>query len=737
MAQSQEKVEAYYSEFLDYEFEDRKKAKKALDAGLEAARKIQDMSLIAFGHKYLSWYYDDSFEHSKSLTHIDSTIYYFKQINDKVELGNALNLKGNVLSDIALLDSSLIFYQLALDIANETNDLESRNKVLNNIALVHTDQGEYLKAMNYFHESINICKELNDQESLGDAYNNIGSLFSQFEDYERAMEYHKLALAIRLQSDDIVRLSSVYANIGRIHLAKKEYDLALEFTKKSLAIDLELNDLAGIALNYNNMALSYFYSSKLDSAKKYFDLSLSLRKELNDPFGMVMSYNNLGEYYNLKENYAEAIDNCRKAYQLTIENNLLYERTSSCNCLSVAYAKTSKHLLAYKYLKEFVELQNFLVSEKNQKELIKNEMQYVFHYQNLEDSLKRAEIQAKKDIETSIKIKTSELEKEQAISAKRNQLLLFSMLGFFLVTIAIILLYSIKKQKRKTELIRQKNEFIKHQKDEIDQSIEYARLIQHTALPSIELKQLFSSSFLVFLPRDIVSGDFYWLEENDDHSFFSVADCTGHGIPGAFISMIGTILLNEIYNSKQLKAPNEMLDELNRLVQLTLFGRSGIQMKDGMDIAFCRWDKQTKTLHFSGANNPLWVISKAGSIAHEINGEKTNNILPNIEQKGINLFEIKADKQPVGKYNDDPKNFSLHSLKLLEGDMIYLFTDGYADQFGGEFGKKFKYKPFKQLLLSISQNDSDSQEVELINHLKQWQGHHEQIDDICIMGVRV
>lgn len=213
--------------------------------------------------------------------------------------------------------------------------------------------------------------------------------------------------------------------------------------------------------------------------------------------------------------------------------------------------------------------------------------------------------------------------------------------------------------------------------------------------------------------------------------FFSVADCTGHGIPGAFISMIGTILLNEIHNSKSIYLPNEILNELNRLIQLSLTNISGNQMKDGMDISFCTLDKNTKTLRYAGANNPVWIVSKSASL--KVNEKLIEPSVSSTRQ----LFEIKADKQPIGKYMDQQIPFTLHTIQLTEGDEVFLFSDGFADQFGGEKGKKFKYKPFKRLLLELSGLSCDQQKETIIRTYKEWKGKNEQVDDICIIGLKV
>lgn len=733
ISQSAESVQDNYDEFLELEFSEPKKAKQALESGIKEAKSLGNDDLIGFGYKYLSWYYDDLHNFKSSLQYADSCLFYFTKSKNELELLNGYNFMGNILSDMALLDSSLFWYQKSYNLAHKNNDQEGIAKVSNNMGLVYTDLGDYVVAIDFFHESIDVSKGINDSESVGDAYNNLGSLFAIIEDYEQALKYHELALDLRKKGDDKVRLSSVLLNMGRLHMILMNYEEARLNFHQSLAIDTELEDVEGIALNYNNIGLSYFQEGLLDSTKKYYDSSFEIRLSLNDPFGLIMSYNNYGEYYSALNQHKKAVENCTMAYTIGDKYGLLYDKQEACNCLTNAYDKLGNYSQAYRFLKESVELQEQLISEEDQKELTKNEMQFVFHYQNLEDSLKRAEIQAKKDGLTALELKQRELETEKALSEKRSQFLIFSFAAFFLLAIVALIFYSYKKQKRKTELIREKNDQIKEQKREIDQSISYAQMIQDTALPSFELDKLFKDSFLLFLPRDIVSGDFYWLEENEDQVFFAAADCTGHGIPGAFISMIGTILLNEIYNSKKLRAPNEILDELNRLIQLTLMSRTGVQMKDGMDISFCRWDKKDGVLHYSGANNPLWIASTRSKIEFIEGGF----LEPEASLKGVQMFEIKSDKQPIGKYMDTRKSFTQSSLKLESGDMVYVFSDGYPDQFGGDKGKKYKYKPFKELLLKLSQSNGSVQHDELLKEFRSWKGDYEQIDDVCIIGVRV
>jgi serine phosphatase RsbU (regulator of sigma subunit) len=269
-----------------------------------------------------------------------------------------------------------------------------------------------------------------------------------------------------------------------------------------------------------------------------------------------------------------------------------------------------------------------------------------------------------------------------------------------------------KVKERTAEVVKQKEELEEKNKD-ITDSIKYASRIQHALLANDEYIEKKLMDYFVFLkPRDIVSGDFYWMAEKGDKLFFSVVDCTGHGVPGAFVSIIGNNGLYRAVNEFGLVQPSEILDKLNELVQETFRQSSNGQIKDGMDIALCCYDKKKNTLEFAGANNPLYYISN-----------------------GI-LSEIKGDKQPIGAF-ENRKKFTNQTLTLKEKDAIYIFSDGYADQFGGAHSKKFKYNQFKSMLLSMQEKPMKEQKEILHDTIIKWMGDLEQVDDICVIGVKV
>jgi len=267
-----------------------------------------------------------------------------------------------------------------------------------------------------------------------------------------------------------------------------------------------------------------------------------------------------------------------------------------------------------------------------------------------------------------------------------------------------------------------KNDIIEEKNKDITDSINYAKRIQEAILPPMDLKtKMFPDSFVLFQPRDIVSGDFYWFSEKNGKKIIAAVDCTGHGVPGAFMSMIGNAFLNQVVNEKGITKPAHILDHLCELIISALNQAGAVgENKDGMDISLLSFDDKTGTVEYAGANNPLWIIKSA-------NGSGIQSP----------LVEIKGDKQPIGIYSGKPLPFTNHEVKLDKGDSIYISTDGYADQMGGASGKKFKHKSFKDIVLSIHEFPMKEQEIIMRRTLRDWKGSYDQTDDILVIGVKV
>lgn len=293
---------------------------------------------------------------------------------------------------------------------------------------------------------------------------------------------------------------------------------------------------------------------------------------------------------------------------------------------------------------------------------------------------------------------------------------------------------------QRTAEINSKNEMLEEKNKEITDSIFYSRRIQRSVLPAKEkVAKLLDQYFIFFRPKDIVSGDFYWAERSLDRSriFFAVADCTGHGVPGAMVSLIGTRSLNSAVRELGLNKTSEILDAVNEsMIESFTDASTNTVIRDGMDIALCslEYAEEAKVnFQFSGAQNAVWIVRKSTQPDLLVNNEV---LMPSVETTGYKLYELKADKQPIG-YFDGRKPFRNNTTFLDKGDRIYLYSDGFADQFGGDKGKKFKYKTLKELILSVQDTPITDHYQVIRDTFYDWKREFEQIDDVCIMGVEV
>jgi serine phosphatase RsbU (regulator of sigma subunit) len=338
------------------------------------------------------------------------------------------------------------------------------------------------------------------------------------------------------------------------------------------------------------------------------------------------------------------------------------------------------------------------------------ELEYEYEKKAAADSIKHQEEQRVKDV--LIHAKNAELDSDKA-----QKLALAAALLILLISGAVF--YNrfriIRKQKKVIEIKNRETEvqktIIEEKQKEILASISYAKRLQEAILPPQNLLRLhLPESFILYKPKDIVAGDFYWMEPADDWIFFAAADCTGHGVPGAMVSVVCSNALNRTVKEFGLREPGLILDKVRELV-IETFEKSESEVNDGMDISLCAYNKKYNKLKWAGANNPLWILRKS------------------------ELIEVKANKLPIGKTDQEAQPYTTHTLDLLPGDIIYLFTDGYADQFGGEKGKKFNYRNLMELIKSIGHLPVHLQKQKLAENIESWKGSLEQVDDILIMGI--
>ena len=427
---------------------------------------------------------------------------------------------------------------------------------------------------------------------------------------------------------------------------------------------------------------------------------------------MATSYSNIGILYTKTGEYVKALDNLSKGLEIAKEIGALLRVKEAYDGLTHLYKKQKDYKNAYEYHQLFSKAKDSLFNEEKSKDIGKLEAQYEYdkklQKQTLEQEKKEA-VAAEKSRKQKVII--------WAVSSGLLMLLLF--MGFLYNRFRLI-----RKQKNIIEdqkkIVEEKNSLVEQKNKDITDSILYAERIQNAMLPTDkQIKELLPESFVLFKPKDIVSGDFYWMTEKAGKVFFTAADCTGHGVPGAFMSMIALSLLNETVNEKGITKPSDIFYEVRKGF-ITFLKQTDDGQRDGMDAVLCALDKKTSELQFATANNPLYLIR---------NG---------------NLQETKPDKQPVGLLHGEQKPFTNHKIQLQKGDTIYILSDGYQDQFGGEKGKKFMTKRLKKLFIDNSAKSMDEQKQILNKTIEDWKacpdqpgGSSEQVDDILIIGVRI
>lgn len=583
----------------------------------------------------------------------------------------------------------------------ELGDIRGVSTGYNNLGNVYQYQANYTEALKYHLKSLKIKEELKDNVGISMSYNNIGLVFSSQGKSDEALTYYKKAAAIQEKMNDIAGLGNVYDNIGNIYNDKKNYEEGLKYHLKSLKARLAVDDKQGIGASYSNIGISYRLLGKYDQALPYCIKALKTSTQIGEKKGIVNSYSSLGGVYEMKKDYQNALYNYDQALQLAKSINYKEGVLFSYENLASSYAGSKQFDKALKYRHLGHELRDSLLNKDNFKQVTELNTKY-------ETDKKEKEIL----LLTKDQILTEKTLKEQ-------RLLRWGLIiGLSLLFIAVFSMYRRFRFKQKANLIleKQKQE-IELQNTLIIDSIDYAKNIQELVLPDQnKIQHVFPESFVLYKPKSVVSGDFYWMNRIGNKLICAVTDCTGHGVPGAFMSLLGSNMLENGVNKNNVVQPSKILDALNKEVVSRIATQENIDdIKHGMDIAVISIDTSTNELQYSGAHNPIYIV------------------------RGAELIEIKADKMTIGF--DNKNNAIVYTNKTTElkkGDMIYLFTDGFPDQIGGPKRKKFFYPPFRNLLSSVSSFDPATQLKKINEAHMEWLngGKFEQTDDILVMGIR-
>ncbi|MCB0409892.1 MAG: tetratricopeptide repeat protein, partial [Flavobacteriales bacterium] len=704
---------------------------------------------------------------SKGLGENEKAIEYYKhslsirlKLKDYSEAATIYNNMAVMYELEGEIKNAIELHNQSLRLKKQAGDLLGVATSYNNLGTLYKDIGDIPKAMECYKWSLDLYEQINDKKGKATTFTNIGGIYKTQGDIEKALEYFRQSLNINIEIGNKAHIAIEYYNIGSIYKTKGNFSKALDYYNDALQLWESLNDQSGIASAYNNIGVIFDSNKEYDKALDYYTKSNTIQSEIKDSRGFANSINNIGNvYYKLKD-FSKALKCGIEADKVTTKLGYPEDIRDSKLLLFQSYKKLGRHNEALKAYEDYVKMKDSIVNRDNQKLIIKQQTQYEYDKQKaLDDKAHDYELKQKE---------------EQAAAEKNKQNIIIASVSLVLLIVAVFsgFLYNRFKVTQKQKLViehkeKETNEqkvIIEEKHKEITDSINYAERIQRSFLATKELldENLVSSSlpivignnstkdgitrtdsedsyFILFKPKDIVSGDFYWASKLNNGNFaFVTADSTGHGVPGAIMSLLNITSIEKAIESET--SPDRILNKTRSIIIERLKKDGSLEGgKDGMDCSFLSFNQDKTKLQIASANNPVWIMRKKPDTVtprHDVEVSDSSN---NVVSTGstTEVIEIKPDKMPVGKHDKQDTPFTLKEIDLQRGDVIYSLTDGFPDQFGGPRGKKFMSKKLRELLKSISQKPMKEQKQILEETFTSWVGDIEQIDDVCIVGVRV
>ncbi len=667
----------------------------------------------------------------------------YEKAGNKRAMINPLMGVGNVYMNQNNLSKSLEYYRKALQMATEVNSKQGIAKSLNNMGMVFESSQQKDSALVYYIRSLHIKEEIGDKNIIANSLLNIGNIYQEQKKTGKAMEYYNRSYNLCAETGNKNGIAESEINIGHLYSLMKQPEEAVQWINKGLELALQIKRKEIIKEAWYQLSDAYSvngsYQKALEAYRNYVSEKDSLMNEENSK-GMAEVQT---KYETAKKEEKielltknKALDEAELNKQKLVRNFFV---AGSLFLLLVAFLLYNRYLIKQKAnaslaaLNSELEKLSAVVRETDNAVIITDaagNLEWVnpgfrqmtgytldeyksTHGGNLD------EISGNPEIRNVIQKSVSENKAitYEAINVKKNgesfwtQSTLTPILDETgQIKKIIIIDTDITQRKHAEDEVKRKNQ-------DITDSINYAKQIQTAILPSRDvIRKHLPDSFILFKPKDIVSGDFYFFSAINDHQVLIAAvDCTGHGVPGAFMSMIGNNLLTEIITGKGITEPDEILNQLDKGVRHALKQNdASTESKDGMDLALCLLDTKTLTLDYAGANRPLFLLRKQ------------------------ELTELKPDKSAIGGFQSDQKRkFTLQHIQLQKEDALYLFSDGYVDQFGGPLAKKFMAKRFRQLLADCHSQQMSAQQELIDQTFLSWKGQNEQVDDILVIGIRV
>ena len=697
-----------------------------------------------------------------------------KTLNNNIGVADNINTIGVIYASQSKYLEAQQYFQQFLDIGNEINDLQIIAKAHNNFGLIYWNIGQYEKAIEAFMQALKLNEKLGNKVIMGGNYNNIGNIHKDQGNLDRAIEYYSKALEISIELDNKQHIAGCYNNIGAVYADQgkahknnekriEKLEKAIDYYMKALEVSEYLNDKRLISMCHKNLGSAFYEKGKctelIKDKKAFFDLAIEsfnksqqIKQVIDDKSGLVMVYESLTMLHielsklfsedrkESKINLDNALDYAQKSKAVAEKTGSLPRRYDAAKAMFNAHKALKNYFESVLYAEQLIVLKDSLFSDEKAKALAEVETRY--ETEKKQQEIEKQRIQIEKQV------------------IQRNSFII----GFLLMIILIIAIFIgyrnkiianrlIKSQnadleQANAEILAQRDEIeaqrdmVISQRDRLEEvhnhmtdSLRYAQSIQAAILPSEKVLQQISPEYFVLMkPCELVSGDFYWATTFDEYQIFCVADCTGHGVPGAFMSILGITALNDIVARHRVTKPSDILGFLRESVIEALSQNDAEQLhKDGMDIGICIYNSKSRILQFAGARISIWLVSES-DVKIDIETSLKNEFLIHDNYK---LTEIKGNAMPVG-ISLKMVPFDAATIKLNKNTVsIYIITDGFADQQGGENCVKFGSSQLKKLILKNLDLDLNQQKEQLDLAYNSWKGDNYQIDDVTVLGIRL
>ena len=694
-----------------------------------------------------------------SLAIINQCIFEAERAKDRHTKHNGYIARSKYYLQNKLFDEALLSANQAFMHAMEAGFVLEIHEALQILSQAHISRGLGDETLEYLYKGLDYAYQLNDSASIAWYLVNLPVIEFNLGNLGRAMEFSLKALTFFRQGNNPIGFAKTQYNLGIIHVKLGNYPLSLQYIvngletfrlhKDTLMIGRSLNALSNLyliqnkidsAFIYINQALNVFenfsnleylrtkaiYAEILINHKKMDEALVVLRQTIDeqkvesDVIGLSHSLLTLGNLYLTLDKTQLASECFRQCISITRNSNLNDLLRKAYKGLASAQGKVGNFHLAYRSLSEYIHITDSL-----------------FNLQKISEAVKLEEQADKDKYLSEIRLREQELERRKVLIAqqRKTQILLVIVILLSLgIAIFAYREYLIKmranaKLSEQTKALEQQKRIADRRTLDFTDSLNYAKRIQQAILrASLQIKRHFPDSFLILIPRDIVSGDFYWVKEKNNLVLIALADCTGHGVPGALMSIIGTYGLNRLVNEMNLTNPSEILNSINTLFEESIEQQEGFEIFDGMDIGLCSYNPKSKELIYSGANIPLYIM-------RSVDSPPPTSAIAAKGQTHV-LYQVKPNKQPIGSYFERTP-FVSHSIKLMADDILYMFSDGFYDQFGGDDGKKFRSTQLLKLLCGIAEFPLVKQKEILEDTFTKWKGARNQVDDVSFVGVKI